>query len=142
MKCEKCGKVVDKLEIDLFQYDGSDCFERHPFCETEEGIVISTNPNWTGYELSKEEMVETIRCPHCKQFPLDNENFDVSDDEVFITLSKNKTNTMSRINRIKQMNTKEFAEFLRQFTINTICGKAPLIVENWLNEEIEGETII
>lgn len=74
MKCEKCGRSIDRIELDLFHYDGSDSFVKHLYSECEEedadpAIVIETDRNWTGYELSEEEQTESIRCPHCRQFP-------------------------------------------------------------------------
>lgn len=38
-----------------------------------------TTQNWTGYDLSEEEMLETITCPHCKQFPFKSKEIQVYD---------------------------------------------------------------
>lgn len=78
MKCEKCGQEIDCLLVDVFRWDGSDDFDKHPVFECEENAVyIETNQNWTGYEQTEEEMLETIICPHCKQFPFKDKEIQV-----------------------------------------------------------------
>ena len=80
MKCEKCGQEINTLLVDVFQRDGSDDFDEHPVFECEENAAyIETTPNWTGYELSEEEMIDTIACPHCKQFPFQSKEVQVYD---------------------------------------------------------------
>lgn len=70
MKCEKCGHELEKVKVDMFDRDGSDSFCPHYIYEAEEdAAVIETDQNWTGYDLSEEEMVDTIECPHCGKFP-------------------------------------------------------------------------
>lgn len=67
MKCEKCGKEIKSLLVDTFLRDGSDVDIEQPITECEEDAAyIETTQNWTGYELSEEEMLDTITCPHCK----------------------------------------------------------------------------
>ena len=69
-KCEKCRKEIETLMVDIFNRDGSDNFYAHGITECPENAVcIDVNQNWTGNELSEEEMLETIKCPHCGQFP-------------------------------------------------------------------------
>lgn len=77
MKCEKCGKETAHLLISVFNRDGSDS-DKFAFVELvdcpadEDGdnvAILETDQNWTGYELSEEEMMEDIRCPHCGKFP-------------------------------------------------------------------------
>ena len=72
MKCEKCGKELKYININMFGHDGSDYFRNHHFQECEENaVVIDTDSAWTGYELSDEERLETIKCPYCNQFPFE-----------------------------------------------------------------------
>ena len=81
MKCEKCGKEIDYLSIDMFHRDGSDSFETLPITaeEIDGSVCVDVEPNWTGYGLSEEEMPETIRCPECGQFPLENREIHACD---------------------------------------------------------------
>lgn len=80
MKCEKCGQKIDNLLVDVFRYDGSDAFDKHPVFECEEDAAyIETTQNWTGYGQSEEEMLDTIICPHCKQFPFKSTEIQVHD---------------------------------------------------------------
>lgn len=70
VKCEKCGADIDHLLVNMFNHEGCDSFRSKPFVVHPEGAVsITTSPNWTGYELSDEERLETIVCPHCRQYP-------------------------------------------------------------------------
>lgn len=70
MKCENCGKEIDSVQLDIFNYDGSDSFYELPISEEDEdAVVIDTTANWCGYGLSDEERAENIRCPYCKKFP-------------------------------------------------------------------------
>lgn len=74
MKCEKCGKEISTVLVDMFNHDGSDSFVEHFVEECEEdAAVIETHTSWTGYELSEEEQTETIECPHCRKFPFKSE---------------------------------------------------------------------
>lgn len=70
MKCEKCGKEIDHLLVNIFNHDGSDreCSEPLQECE-EDAVYFDTSMNWTGAELSEDEQVDTIRCPECGEFP-------------------------------------------------------------------------
>ncbi len=80
MKCEKCGTEIDSLLVGVFNSDGSDVYLKLPVTECEENAAyIDTDANWTGYELSEEEMRETILCPHCEQFPFKNTEIQVYD---------------------------------------------------------------
>ena len=69
MKCEQCGREIDYLEVDMFNEDGSDDWYLAEVIESGDVVCMNVLPQWTGAELSEEEQVETIRCPHCKQFP-------------------------------------------------------------------------
>ena len=78
MKCEKCGKELEHIDINMFDRDGSDDLDSHCFQECEENaVVIDTNSAWAGYELSDEERLETVKCPHCGQFPFKNTEIQV-----------------------------------------------------------------
>lgn len=80
MKCERCGKEIKSLLVDTFLRDGSDAYIEQPITECEEDAAyIETTQNWTGYELSEEEMLDTITCPHCKQFPFRSKEIQVYD---------------------------------------------------------------
>lgn len=73
MICEKCGKEIATLLVDIFDYNGSDVFRKHYYTECDEdAVVVDVSPNWTGNDLTEEEQRDTICCPHCKQFPFTN----------------------------------------------------------------------
>lgn len=80
MKCEKCGHEFEKLNVQTFTRDGSDYEDK---CEAEvcgdEAVVVETSPNWCGYELTEEEMLDTITCPHCGKFPFESTELYVYD---------------------------------------------------------------
>lgn len=70
MKCEKCGKEIEHMMVNTFNHDGTDSDWEYPYIECEEDAVyVDVSLNWTGNELSEEEMMETITCPHCRNFP-------------------------------------------------------------------------
>lgn len=78
MRCEKCGAFLDGVLVDVFNYDGSDGYWNIPIESAEESAaVLETTQNWTGYELSEEEMTETIKCPKCRQFPFESTEIQV-----------------------------------------------------------------
>jgi hypothetical protein len=72
VKCEMCGAEINYLLVDIFNRDGSDDFRAHEIAECpEDAVYVDVDPNWTGNELSEEEMLETIECPHCGKFPFE-----------------------------------------------------------------------
>lgn len=78
MKCEKCGRKIDHVEIRQFAHDGSDYEWCAYLTETDEDAVwFLTDPTWTDYELSEEEQMDGIRCPCCKKFPFKHEEVQV-----------------------------------------------------------------
>lgn len=81
MKCEKCGKEMHMIKVNVFNYDGSDSFVPYMYKEEQDelAVVLDTDKNWTGYELSEEEMIETIACPHCGKFPFIDKEIHVYD---------------------------------------------------------------
>lgn len=80
MKCEKCGKEIDRVSISKFMWDGSDNEDIVYIDEDEYGsVMFETDSNWCGYELSEEEMMEGIRCIHCDEFPFKHKEVQVYD---------------------------------------------------------------
>lgn len=71
--CEHCGKQIDRINTNIFNYDGSDSEHQIPLTfDKEHGcVVFETSQNWTGYELTDEERKEEIKCPHCGEYPFD-----------------------------------------------------------------------
>lgn len=69
MICEKCGKELESLEVNHFNQDGSDDWYDTGVEINGEIVSMTVLPNWTGNELTEEEQIGTIRCPHCHQFP-------------------------------------------------------------------------
>ena len=69
IKCEKCGEELASVLVDFFNYDGSDRDVEVPIVAYGEAVIMELNANWTGYELTEEEKLDTITCPHCKKFP-------------------------------------------------------------------------
>ena len=79
MKCEKCGREIFELDVNFFDREGADYMRRLPFQDCGLGIIVDVDANWTGYELSEEEMPDTIECPHCHQFPFNEAEIQVQD---------------------------------------------------------------
>ena len=78
MNCEICGKQLDSLLINTFDRFGSDYWDEVTIDECEEdAVVVETTQNWTGYELSEEEMRETVVCPYCKKWPFHSEELQI-----------------------------------------------------------------
>lgn len=72
MRCEKCGAFLNGLELNMFERNGSDNWYNVPDeMADEEAVVVDTEQNWTGYELTEEEMPDCIRCPKCKKYPFE-----------------------------------------------------------------------
>ena len=70
MKCEKCGEEIRTVSVNTFMPNGSDielpCVVT--MCD-ECAVYFDTDRNWTGFELTESEQRETIKCPHCGEFP-------------------------------------------------------------------------
>lgn len=80
IKCEKCGKEIDSVLVNMFNVDGSDRLYSEPIIYNGKSIVyFETGQCWTGYELSDEERLETICCPHCKEYPFKNSEIEAYD---------------------------------------------------------------
>ena len=71
-KCKNCGKEINTIKTNIFDYDGSDYIEEIPFKQIpKNAIYFDTAINWCDYELSDEERKEGIRCPYCNKYPFD-----------------------------------------------------------------------
>ncbi len=81
MKCEKCGKEITHISTNKFAFDGSDYNDTIGIEEDENynAVIMETDRNWTGYELTEEEMKERICCPYCNQFPFGSNEIQVFD---------------------------------------------------------------
>lgn len=88
VKCEKCGKEMPYLLVNEFNYSGSDSFLRYSYNRIEGCVSIVTFRNWTGYELSEEEMLETIVCPHCGKYPFQSKEIHVYDEVEIVMFPK------------------------------------------------------
>lgn len=74
IKCEKCGRGMPYININEFLKDDSDADIERPYAKcAANAIVIETDHAWTGYDLSEEEQIETIKCPFCHKFPFEAE---------------------------------------------------------------------
>lgn len=90
MKCEKCGKEIKRLKINMFGQSGDDFDTNVDILENEYGnVIFIVDKNWTGYELTEEERVDTIMCPHCGQFPLKDEEIQVYDEVKVVMFKEN-----------------------------------------------------
>ena len=95
IKCEKCGPELEKLNVLTFARDGSDYEDK---CEAgvcgDEAVVVETSQDWCGYELTEEEMLDTITCPHCGKFPFESTElyvYDIVQVVMFRKDGKNET---------------------------------------------------
>lgn len=73
IKCKHCDKEISTIVTSFFDHEGSDYERELPFYVQDNAIVVSTNKTWTGHELSEEEQIDTIKCPHCRKFPFEPE---------------------------------------------------------------------
>ena len=80
MRCEKCGKEISSLLVNIIKWGSNDREQELPLVECEgDAAYIDTDQNWVGYELDEEEMLDTILCPHCRKFPFKNTEIEVYD---------------------------------------------------------------
>lgn len=80
IKCKCCGREINYVNVDLFDIQGSDSFERLPLYECDDNaIYIEPGQIWTGHELSEEEQIDTIKCPYCNKFPFNEKDIQVED---------------------------------------------------------------
>lgn len=74
VRCEKCGKIINKIITNEFKADGSDREIDYPLIGTDEEVVFfDANENLCCYGLNEEEQIEHISCPHCGEFPFKHE---------------------------------------------------------------------
>lgn len=88
VKCEKCGKEMSYVLVNKFNYSGSDFFLKYSYNRIGDCISIVADRNWTGYELSEEEMLETIVCPHCGKYPFQSKEIHVCDEVEIVMFPK------------------------------------------------------
>lgn len=91
--CEKCGKEIDKLKINIFDYGDTDSFYDIDYSLNHGSGCVSviTEKNWVGYGLSEEEMIETIVCPHCHEYPFENEVIELYEHLDVVMFNKEET---------------------------------------------------
>lgn len=92
VKCEKCGKEMSYVLVNKFNYSGSDSFLKYSYNRIGDCISIVADRNWTGYELSEEEMLETIVCPHCGKYPFQSKEIHVYDEVEIVMFPKENKN--------------------------------------------------
>ena len=96
IKCECCGRELNYVNVDLFDIQGSDSFERLPLYECDDNAVyIEPGQIWTGYELSEEEQINTIECPYCNKFPFNEKDIQV-EDVVRVVMFKDDEETHAK----------------------------------------------
>ena len=96
IKCKCCGRELNYVNVDLFDIQGSDSFERLPLYECDDNAVyIEPSQIWTGYELSEEEQIDTIECPYCNKFPFNEKDIQV-EDVVRVVMFKDDEETHAK----------------------------------------------
>lgn len=96
IKCKCCGRELNYVNVDLFDIQGSDSFERLPLYECDDNAVyIEPGQIWTGYELSEEEQIDTIKCPYCNKFPFNEKDIQV-EDVVRVVMFKDDEETHAK----------------------------------------------
>ena len=96
IKCKCCGRELNYVNVDLFDIQGSDSFERLPLYECDDNAVyIEPGQIWTGYELSEEEQIDKIECPYCNKFPFNEKDIQV-EDVVRVVMFKDDEETHAK----------------------------------------------
>ena len=68
--CKHCGKQLDQIGARCFNCDSSDSLYMFDVGRViNDAVVFELPASWCGYELSEDEAMETIICPHCGEFP-------------------------------------------------------------------------
>ena len=67
--CKHCGYPVDHIATNCFLHDGSDAEYHFRGQENEGAMMFELPESWCGADLSEEEMMDSIKCPHCRKFP-------------------------------------------------------------------------
>ena len=68
IKCERCGKTIDRVVTWMFNY-GDDYEKEVPIEEHENAVTFDVDANWCGYDLLEWGQRERIKCPYCLKFP-------------------------------------------------------------------------
>ena len=89
IRCEKCGLPINYIMADVFDYEGNDAFHKFPLVEHGQAVSFITNSNWCGYELTEEEQIECIKCPHCNEYPFNSTEVQLY-DQVEVVMFKDK----------------------------------------------------
>ena len=55
IKCEKCGTVIESVEVDIFDHEGNDYWCDVGFYEHENGIYLDLPFNWCGHEFDDDD---------------------------------------------------------------------------------------
>lgn len=92
VKCEKCGKEMPYVLVNKFNYSGSDSFLKYSYNRIGGCVSIVADRNWTGYELSEDEIHETIECPHCGKYPFQSKEIHVYDEVEIVMFPKENKN--------------------------------------------------
>lgn len=89
MKCEKCGKEMQRINFKFFDNNGADAMEPIPYEEHENFVAayIYADSEWTGKDASDEERMKTIECPFCHQYPFIAKEI-VVEEALFIAMQK------------------------------------------------------
>lgn len=79
--CEKCGRELNTIGLVTETFDGGDTLIQHIPAEAYNGaVIVDTSPHWSGYEIEDaDDMLDTIVCPHCGEFPFKNTEVQVHD---------------------------------------------------------------
>ena len=93
MRCEKCGALITSIKTSRFAFDGSD-FDTVLEIEEDnrfDSVIMETDRDWTGYELTESEMRERLLCPYCKQFPFDNDEIQIYEVVRIVCFKRDQT---------------------------------------------------
>lgn len=92
MKCAKCGRKMTSIVTSRFSYDGSDYEDTLGIEEHGDynAVIMETDKNWTGYELTEEEMREKMHCPYCRQFPFGSNEIQIYDVVRIVCFKSNQ----------------------------------------------------
>ena len=75
VRCHHCHKKLENVNLNCFRWDGSDGEYQHgiSWCglndEGQPFVEVRTSMPWTGDDLTDEERLETVTCPHCGKYP-------------------------------------------------------------------------
>jgi len=94
MICENCGKKINGVNINHFNYDGADSDIFLPLKDIggDNAVMFETDTSWCGYELSEEEQTEEITCPFCGKFPFKCKEIQVYDNIVQVVMFREESN--------------------------------------------------